>query len=247
MTADRRYRVRNVVAAQSYGRSGSVFLQSLLDGHPSVLSTPVLYSALFYDVWGQLSGTKDAVKIDRFIEAHDYWFDPAKADYHSGLHRLGADRDQTAYVDCATLWKRLWPERACTIFAFHLKHERQRLDLRAHNHGVQVARRSRQPQDRTRPVHCLVVLQQRNKDDVWAPQFVDGMTFPDADVDRDHVIVRFVDEFDDGRSPMLIDTWHTMRQRKMRRNPSHLALAQQKQIIHQSLIERDCEPHSTVN
>lgn len=34
----------------------------------------------------------------------------------------------------------------------------------------------------------------------------------------------------------IIDPWHAMRERKMRRYPRHLPLAQQKQIIHHSVL-----------
>ena len=42
-----KYRVVNAVAVQNHGRSGSTFLQSLLDGHPSILRTPNFYSRDF--------------------------------------------------------------------------------------------------------------------------------------------------------------------------------------------------------
>jgi hypothetical protein len=42
----------------------------------------------------------------------------------------------------------------------------------------------------------------------------------------------------------VIDTRHAMRQREKRCDPSHLALAQQKQPAHQNLLERDSESHS---
>lgn len=42
----------------------------------------------------------------------------------------------------------------------------------------------------------------------------------------------------------VIDTWHAMRQWKMRSNPSHLVVAQQKKTAQQSLLERDSESHS---
>ena len=38
------FNVHNMLAVQNFMGSGSIFLQSLLDGHSNILSTPALYS-----------------------------------------------------------------------------------------------------------------------------------------------------------------------------------------------------------
>jgi hypothetical protein len=45
----------------------------------------------------------------------------------------------------------------------------------------------------------------------------------------------------------VVNARHPMRQRKMRSDPSHLAFAQQKEIVHQSLLERHSESHSSTD
>lgn len=95
-----KYRVVNVVAVQNYGRSGSTFLQSLLDGHPNILSTPNFYSRAFYEVWEEkISEVPDTNKLEAFIDAFPLWFDTAYVDQSAGLHRLGPNQDQVAHVD----------------------------------------------------------------------------------------------------------------------------------------------------
>jgi hypothetical protein len=45
------------------------------------------------------------------------------------------------------------------------------------------------------------------------------------------------DDVDDAaHDAPIIDPWHAMRQRKIRLDPRHLALAQQKQIIHHGIL-----------
>ena len=94
------YRVVNVVAVQNYGRSGSTFLQSLLDGHPNILSTPNFYSRAYYEKWEEkIAHVPDEEKQAAFIEQFPQWFDTAYVDQSAGLHRLGPDQNQIAHVD----------------------------------------------------------------------------------------------------------------------------------------------------
>lgn len=95
-----KYKVVNVVAVQNYGRSGSTFLQSLLDGHPNILSTPNFYSRAFFEVWDdKIADVPDDEKQRLFIESFRQWFDTAYVDHSAGLHRLGPNQDQIAHVD----------------------------------------------------------------------------------------------------------------------------------------------------
>ena len=41
----------SVLAIQNYGPSGSLFLQSLVDDHPNILSIPALYMLNYYSFW----------------------------------------------------------------------------------------------------------------------------------------------------------------------------------------------------
>ena len=94
------YRVVNAVAVQNYGRSGSTFLQSLLDGHPNILSTPNFYSRPFYEIWDKkIADLPDEEKQKAFIDAFPAWFDTGHVDQAAGLHRLGPDQNQIPHVD----------------------------------------------------------------------------------------------------------------------------------------------------
>jgi len=89
------YQIKRVVAIQNYLISGSFFLQSLLDGHPQVLSLPNLYCAEFYFFWPQLADLDDASRVKVFIEAHSNWF----SEQHVTVCGLGLDRNEMAIVD----------------------------------------------------------------------------------------------------------------------------------------------------
>lgn len=94
-----KHRVVNVVAVQNHGRSGSTFLQSLLDGHPNILSTPNFYSREYFELWDKkIADAPDAEKQAAFIDAFPIWFDTAYVDQAAGLHRLGPNHDQIAHV-----------------------------------------------------------------------------------------------------------------------------------------------------
>jgi choline kinase len=100
----RRHRVANAFAVQNWGRSGSTLVQSLLDDHPQVLSTPNFYSRRYYSVWSRkLAGLPDTDKIEAFLEEFRQWWDPGLVDATAGLHRLGLSRRELAGVRRADL------------------------------------------------------------------------------------------------------------------------------------------------
>lgn len=94
-----RYRVRNAVAVQNFMGSGATFVQSLLDGHPAILSTPALNSRTIYHFWESQRNLAPLELIAAFTQHHRHWFDPKFADRDNALHRLGPDRSQCAVID----------------------------------------------------------------------------------------------------------------------------------------------------
>ena len=67
--------LRRVVSIHYYGRSGSLFLQSLLDGHPQVVMLPGTYLSGFYRFW-EIFGQLPALKLlGAFIINYDVLFD----------------------------------------------------------------------------------------------------------------------------------------------------------------------------
>ena len=69
--------VNRVVAIVMYGRSGSIFLQSLFDSHPQILMVPGYLSGFFefWSLYGELSPQK---VIDKFCWYYPVLFDAAK-------------------------------------------------------------------------------------------------------------------------------------------------------------------------
>lgn len=93
--------LNKVIAIHFYGRSGSVFLQSLLDGHPDILMIPA-YMSTFYDflrscncnnvqTYGEL--------IAKFVNEYEMIFDAKSskamnAGRNHNFHRMGENRDR---------------------------------------------------------------------------------------------------------------------------------------------------------
>lgn len=95
-----------VVALLFWGRSGSVFLQSLLDHHPEILSTPTTVLMRFYEVWPELlrvlMQTRRSFELgdllDIFAEAFPSLFEASPDTSNCRLDQLGPERDQILKV-----------------------------------------------------------------------------------------------------------------------------------------------------
>lgn len=90
-----------------WGRSGSYFIQSLLDSHPEVLSTPTGALKSFHETWNsqlsQLLQERPQVSLpemlDFFIETYPVLFHASPDSTFSNLDRLGPNQDQILQVD----------------------------------------------------------------------------------------------------------------------------------------------------
>lgn len=105
-----------VLAIQNYGPSGSLFLQSLLDGHPNILSTPALYMREFYRFWEEQYPFKSVIElIQKFILSpyHLYWFEN-NAGFQvlsdNGLLTMGKDCNENIFIDVNRFAKFLFME-----------------------------------------------------------------------------------------------------------------------------------------
>ena len=101
--------LRRVVSIHYYGRSGSLFLQSLLDGHPQVVMLPGTYLAGFYRFW-EIFGQLPALKLlGAFITNYDVLFDSRSpvpvfqvgpsVGTTLGFDRMGENQDRALGVD----------------------------------------------------------------------------------------------------------------------------------------------------
>ncbi|MEO5371559.1 MAG: sulfotransferase [Magnetococcus sp. DMHC-1] len=91
-----------VVAICFYGRSGSVFLQSLLDSHPRLLSIPGNLYTYFDEFWEENNRLEREKLVASFCQYYAFMFDGrnrCKADSSGELDRMGVNEDQTVGVD----------------------------------------------------------------------------------------------------------------------------------------------------
>lgn len=97
----------DVLLIYFWGRSGSYFIQSLLDAHPETLSTPTGALKLFHEAWdSQLSrllqsnpqvGLPDM--LDFFMQNYPVLFEASPDTTFSNLDKMGPNRDQVLRVD----------------------------------------------------------------------------------------------------------------------------------------------------
>lgn len=91
------------------GRSGSLFLQSLLDNHPRVLMTPGTYLVGFYEFWHVCGGMAPDALLEAFGDYFECLFDVsspktilgagANPGLGLGFDRMGEARDERLGVD----------------------------------------------------------------------------------------------------------------------------------------------------
>ncbi len=67
--------LERVVASFYYGRSGSIFLHSLLDSHPEIITFPSIYLSGFYSFWQQFGHLPALELVAAFLQNYDVLFD----------------------------------------------------------------------------------------------------------------------------------------------------------------------------
>lgn len=95
-----------VIAIQNYGSSGTLFLQSLFDGHPDILSLPALYLREIFRFWEECAPFQSIEElVVKFVTSpfHAYWFDPNPDKYRvlqdNGLLTLGNEGNENIAID----------------------------------------------------------------------------------------------------------------------------------------------------
>lgn len=107
---DNCFKINEVIAIVYYGRSGSVFLQSLLDNHPQLLMFPGTALILYAHFWKDYSNLPKTDLLEKFCEYFASFFDvnaddqlgawkcPAKM---LGFDKMGEKQDEIVGVDRA--------------------------------------------------------------------------------------------------------------------------------------------------
>lgn len=94
--------IEEVVVNVYYGRSGTIFFQSLLDNHPQILMFPGLYISDFYQFWDVCEDEKLSVNklIDSFVYYYYYLFDSrCNRGEAAGFDMVGENHNQVLGVD----------------------------------------------------------------------------------------------------------------------------------------------------
>ena len=91
-----------LVALLQWGRSGTGFIHSLMDGHPSVMTLPGYYLAGFFDqsVWKDLASSDPGDMARKFVELHPILFDaanpaPIPGIRHGDTYNVGVNEGYT--------------------------------------------------------------------------------------------------------------------------------------------------------
>lgn len=82
-----------------YGRSGSVFFQSLLDGHEQVMMFPAAALLRYNEFWEKYNGLNSDELISCFCKSHSGLFDPAVDESWCRLNELGPNKDENIVID----------------------------------------------------------------------------------------------------------------------------------------------------
>lgn len=98
-----------VTAIFFWGRSGSVFLHSLFDSHPEVLTMPASRLNAFHArEWPKLAREPEIADMARrFVELNPSLFDGRQDRWFEGLDAMGPGRDTALWVDAAAFVREL--------------------------------------------------------------------------------------------------------------------------------------------
>lgn len=100
-----------VLAICYYGRSGSVFFQSLFDGHPECVTTPGTYISGYQDWFNELKDLSTDAVIDNFCERYKVFFNPyyisdkplpccgSSPGFDLNFHKMGELQNQEILID----------------------------------------------------------------------------------------------------------------------------------------------------
>ena len=103
--------LNNVICICFYGRSGSVFLQSLFDNHPDVITFPGTYLMGFQEWWDSLQTHKSSEVIKSFIKTYEVMFNPfleegedvpgcgRRPGIDLNFHKTGVNKDKVIAVN----------------------------------------------------------------------------------------------------------------------------------------------------
>lgn len=114
-------REKNLTALLHFGRSGSGYLQSLIDGHPDISTLPGVYFSGFFgrDVWNHICAGGSGEMVERFCRLYEVLFDARRPEaippafisdantnrnfgYQEGFTEMGENRDTPLTLDRAT-------------------------------------------------------------------------------------------------------------------------------------------------
>lgn len=119
------HRLTRVASIHYYGRSGSIFLQSLLDSHPDVLMLPVVYLCGFHTFWSRYGGLRPAELVGAFAQHYEVLYDPTSTreviDVGRGIgliynfNLMGEGHDERLGLDRAVFIDRLMRKAALCV------------------------------------------------------------------------------------------------------------------------------------
>lgn len=91
--------IEKILAIQNCGPSGTTLLQSLLDGHPDIITLPGLHAQQLLVFWSKYQHLQREALFTQFTLEFYTYYEPNAVPNDLGLRELGEHRNQLAIVD----------------------------------------------------------------------------------------------------------------------------------------------------
>jgi hypothetical protein len=91
--------INKILAIQNCGPSGTTLMQSLLDGHPDIISLPGLHGQQLLVFWDKYQHLARDAFFQQFQTEFYHYYEPAAVPNDLGLRELGDHKNELALID----------------------------------------------------------------------------------------------------------------------------------------------------
>ncbi len=99
--------INQILAIQNCGPSGTTLIQSLLDGHPDIISLPGLHGQQLLVFWKKYKHLEKTALLQQFQGEFYFYYEPSAVPNDLGLRELGEHRNELALINKITFLNNL--------------------------------------------------------------------------------------------------------------------------------------------